>query len=774
MSFQEYVAAGLALVEFLPGTKGPDERMPGSKGWNTRARAITDPQRVNGMVQGGLLHAYSGTCSIDIDNLAEARKFLAAHDVNLDELLAARDAVQIVSGKKNRAKLIYRLDTPLVSKKLCRYENIVDGKKYHALELRCATRNHLSVQDVLPPSVHPETGKPYEWRYGDPLVGSWRNLPPLPAKLLELWQEGSAAADDLVGALPSQEADTPALAELRHYLDHHDPDGPYDDWLAVGMALHDATRGSPEGLLLYDEWSRKGKSYGQSKNGLPPQYPTDKWHSFTAGHGYTVGYLKSKAPPYVLPEMFPVTPAPAQEFTGASTAEPDRGVDTRPGAIVRRALESLVFVSSQGSYYDTKRRVLLNRDSIDDLYTPLMPVMSIVKNNGQVGTYVPKPREELRRAAWKEEVWGLRMHPGEQRFFAENGQRYLNTYQNPNIEPLAPTPAEMEAFNFMWTRPDEQVFRDWLLQFYAHAVQKPGVKIRMAPLLVGHATGSGKNTLMKIVPQLLFSANYVTTMTSDILKDKYSDQLVDAWWVYFEELHSGNFKNERVSLFNRIKPWVTDDTFTVRPMYGKAYVAPNRAQITASSNYEDDAIHVEDSDRRMAIGHIEKSMTAREATDLYQFLDGPRAPGVLQHIFRNVSLTGFNPNGRAPDTAAKRVMVRVNYGGWEAEMLELIGNGVSPFNRDIIELKDVLPYVKGGGMTLARLSRIVRRAPFNFTPLPSAYGKRLWAWRNADLWLQMGPASRHDYYTGQAGRPEGWAWSDTLPLPLAEACGLVD
>ncbi len=675
--------------------------------------------------------------------------------------------MQISSGRANRAKLIYRLTTPLASKKLCRYESLLDGKHYHALELRCATRNGLSVQDVVPPSVHPDTGKPYEWKYGNDLTGSWRNLPELPAALLALWQQGAQETpEDLIGALDQVEveADSASIAELRFYLESHDPDGPYEDWVAVGMALHDATGGSPEGCLLWDEWSRKGSKYGEAKSGLPPQYPADKWHSFTAGHGFTVGYLKSKAPPYVPLDSFPVTPE--AEFTPVKEIE-----DTRPGAVIRRALAPLIFISSQGTYYDATRRTLLNRDSIDDLYTHLMPVLQTTGNNGALKTYQPKPREELRRAAWKEEVFGIRMHPGEGRFFHESGQRFLNTYEAPIIEPLEPTEQERAAFEFMWSRPDEKVFRDWLFQFFAHAVQKPGLKIRMAPLLVGHATGSGKNTLMKILPQLLFTPRYVTTMTSDILRDKFSDQLADAWWVYFEELHSGNVKGERISLFNRIKPWVTDDTLTVRPMYGKAFVAPNRVQITASSNYEDDAIHVEDSDRRTVIGHIEKSMTASEATDLYEFLESPRAPGVLRKIFLDAPIAGFNPNGRAPDTAAKRVMVRVNYGYFESEILELIAQGKPPFQRDVIDLSELLLYVKSGGITASRLGRILMRAPFNFAQLHAGTGKRLWAWRNIGIWSAMSASECSEYATGLCGRPPAHPWSEDLPPALAEACG---
>src|SRR5690606_41576924 len=96
--------------------------------------------------------------------------------------------------------------------------------------------------------------------------------------------------------------------------------------------------------------------------------------------------------------------------------------------------------------------------------------------------------------------------------------------------------------------------------------------------------------------------------------------------------------------------------------------------------------------------------------------DSEWAPEVLHHIFLNVSLTGFNPNAPAPDTKAKRVMVRVNYGVWESELLELIANGLRPFDKDLVSVSELIPFVKGGGITTARLGRILSRAPF--TPRP--------------------------------------------------------
>jgi len=169
---QQYMAAGFALCAIKPGNKGPTY-----KKWDQHPLTL---EQIN--TQGlGLIHAKSGTCAIDLDDLGAAAAWLDAHGIDLAELLAADDAVQITSGRPNRGKLLYRLPAgvdPLPTVKV----KAPDGAMM--LELRCATSSAESdaVQDVLPPTIHPDTGQPYRWAG----AGSFEALPELPAALLAL------------------------------------------------------------------------------------------------------------------------------------------------------------------------------------------------------------------------------------------------------------------------------------------------------------------------------------------------------------------------------------------------------------------------------------------------------------------------------------------------------------------------------------------------------------------------------------------------------------
>ena len=165
---------GFALCEIPAGGKGP--RTPN---WGNNPIPYGGYPTTVGI---GLIHGRSGTCAIDIDDLYHASDWLASHDIDIQALLDADDAVQIVTGRLNRAKLVYRLPagcTPLASFKL----KTPGGTDM--IDFRCVSADGgCNVQDVLPPTIHPETGQKYEWGG----KGSPSNIPDLPASLLQLWR----------------------------------------------------------------------------------------------------------------------------------------------------------------------------------------------------------------------------------------------------------------------------------------------------------------------------------------------------------------------------------------------------------------------------------------------------------------------------------------------------------------------------------------------------------------------------------------------------------
>jgi predicted P-loop ATPase len=277
----EYARAGWHLIPIPSGQKGPV-----APRWNQKDQCVGDPEIaewLDGNV--GLAHAYSGTCAIDVDNVDATREFLAQRGIDLDDLLSAPDAVRIES-RPGRAKLLYKLDKPLPSFKFpC------------GLELRCASANGLTVQDVLPPSIHPDTGKPYQWKFNSELA-HWSTLPALPGHLFSLW------ASLLAPTAPKAPTKVQGASaeKLRATLALLDPNVLYDDWLKVGMALHHETHGASLGLMLWNEWSSKGDKY----KGLGDLEP--HWRSFRTGHDNPVTFASLRRDTAASPDEFDVLP----------------------------------------------------------------------------------------------------------------------------------------------------------------------------------------------------------------------------------------------------------------------------------------------------------------------------------------------------------------------------------------------------------------------------------------------------------------------------------
>lgn len=194
----DYLEHGWQLCAIKPGTKQPH-------GHNWQKTPLTDnPPDGYGI---GLIHGLNNTCAIDIDQFEHARIALAGLGVDLDDLLDAPDAVQIQS-RPGRAKLLYRLPEDVPAKRHNLNWPDENGDKTHCvIEFRAG-----DVQDILPPSMHPDTGAPYEWAGS----GHWRDLPVLPEPLARAWRQWDLARDAMRDACPWRKQDKPHVPVKRY------------------------------------------------------------------------------------------------------------------------------------------------------------------------------------------------------------------------------------------------------------------------------------------------------------------------------------------------------------------------------------------------------------------------------------------------------------------------------------------------------------------------------------------------------------------------------
>lgn len=184
----ETLARWAVLVPVPKGTKGPR-----AKGWNSDpAQWITNPSAARDYLaqnEGaglGLLHSESQTAALDIDHEQLARQALAAVGIDLDALLSAQGPKVI--GRRG-VKPLYRVPDGLSLRNKVLSIPDPSGAKDEKGRPKLLTVFELrgSGQDVMPPSIHPDTGKPYGWA-DDLIPTALDDLLELPAPVLKLWE----------------------------------------------------------------------------------------------------------------------------------------------------------------------------------------------------------------------------------------------------------------------------------------------------------------------------------------------------------------------------------------------------------------------------------------------------------------------------------------------------------------------------------------------------------------------------------------------------------
>jgi len=187
---------GMHLVPIDPGRK-----FPSTKDWGnnviTESSCAIEFYNSNPDWNMGLALGPSGFCSLDIDCEESFQIILAEFGVDPEELWS----LPAIQGRDKGRRLLFRVpaDTSLPYTKLNWKREDDSSKFYTVFELRAACDGKQR-QDVLPPSIHPDTGKPYKWIVQPPKPG--KEWPTPPQWLLAMWTAWDQFKPQLQGACP--------------------------------------------------------------------------------------------------------------------------------------------------------------------------------------------------------------------------------------------------------------------------------------------------------------------------------------------------------------------------------------------------------------------------------------------------------------------------------------------------------------------------------------------------------------------------------------------
>lgn len=781
-SAAEYMAHGWKLCLISPGGKGPTY-----KNWNVAGQEILDPSQLPIGHGVGLLHAFSGTMALDIDNYPVAKQWLdEQYGVDLDALMGADDAVQISSGKENSAKLLYRLPAPRVSQGCAPFQGEDrNGNPITklALDFRCASATGNSVQDALPPTVHPGRGRPYIWVFGP--FGSWQDIPTIPPELAAVW--------DILARPLAESANTVAVAtgaaqgEIKRWLATQDAGMTRSDWVKVGMKLHAEFQGDMRGYAIWQEWSSTHPKFDDearaSMHGI--------WRGFKL-EGRALATLETDLRTLPAePESFPeveqaddlVGDISAPEFTvprvveRAGEAVSDSAYEPAFVRETRELMEEYIVMQTGGAkpYFLRPGHpieelriaaglagVEIGERTLGNLFGPYLPPWPVGKTVAQ-----PDPVDVIKRAKWRKTVHRMAFRPGGQEaYVSDDGHRYLNAYKAIPIEPIKPRHHEIEPLEWLLRRvlddhnkPTGGVFSQWLVRLYAFCLKNPGVKVKWAPLLYSAEQGTGKTTLMETLPALLYGRQYVKPMVHSILRERFAGAKFDStWWVALSEMRSDAGKVDAKAIANKLKPWITDDTIPIEKKGVDQFEIKNYLQLTACSNHED-ALYIDEgsTDRRWLIGEmLGQALSVEEMAMLNplfgsDFVRDPNAVNWLHWYFLNaVDLSGFNPAEPPPETMAKTRVREQSRSHWEDMIHYAFDNGTAPFDKDLIQPTDITQgLLIGNRVTSGQAMTLLRSVGCKELPGRFNFARHVFACRHFEQWSKasMGEVRQH-FHTG--------------------------
>jgi len=246
------------------------EKKPYPADWQNNPLTLDQVDSGNiGLILGPL---GNGICAIDFDGTT-AWSWAIEHDIDIKIL----KSVSWTSGKTDRCQMAFYVPKEywpyLKTKKIVTKEpSYVGAKDGEGFEFRWA-----GGQSVLPPSIHPDTGKPYDW-----IIDATNTVDTIPDCVLAAWLEeiNKQIIDEVIDTTPEvsiEELDQFEVNEAESILEILKSKRPaltYDEWRTVCWGLaHHVGRGAAHVLITKyypeqktGEYNNLFKSWNKSKS----------------------------------------------------------------------------------------------------------------------------------------------------------------------------------------------------------------------------------------------------------------------------------------------------------------------------------------------------------------------------------------------------------------------------------------------------------------------------------------------------------------------------
>ena len=458
---------------------------------------------------------------------------------------------------------------------------------------------------------------------------------PAPLKLFELISyDAPKSTSDLAEyqGLLGASSSAWSTEKVQSLLDKLDPSMGNDEWVKVGMALHDWD--SQLGLDLWEAWSKAGDNYVENQT-------TVRWNSFDSGGGVTLGTVSYMVKGVTFDEEkknlakflrminnadersleLDVIPKLKKENLNADNKEiivkalQDKckdltgvrlsisrlrekitGQEIVTGSFVEdgerpKWCENWVYILSHNCFANLHNSSIYKLDAFNLANGKYLPkgvngskqkASTYVSDNG----FVPIVSSMVFMPTFKEKIITL------------NGKTYLNMFDIKNIpledreytdEGRALIKMIRKHVAMVVGKDNAPIFLQWL----AHQVQFPGKKILWSPVIQS-IEGVGKSFFGEML-RLCLGVMYVGTVNPTQVSSNFNGWAIGSPVVILEEIRIKG--HNRYDAVNALKPLITDAMIQINDKGVKPFMTYNTTNYLCFTNYKD-AIPLSRDDRR--------------------------------------------------------------------------------------------------------------------------------------------------------------------------------
>lgn len=362
--------------------------------------------------------------------------------------------------------------------------------------------------------------------------------------------------------------------------------------------------------------------------------------------------------------------------------------DPRTGEFV----EEYVFMTATGEYMNRDTKAVCGPRSFDVAHNRDTPV----NGDGEKQNATAYANDII------EVVENSMYFPAADEVFTHSGLDYINTYTAPKIKLKEPGKGVAAILKHLEHLLPDDKEREIVINYLAHNVQQPGVKMNWSIVLQG-VQGDGKSLLAEMM-QIVMGYNNVRTLNVSSLESSFTGWATGQCMTFIEELKLDNIRKYEV--LNNLKPYISNPIVEEHKKGKDPRTVINTTNYFALTNFKD-AIPIDANDRRYCI--LFSQWQRRDALEAFM-KDNPdyyselyetvrNSAGELRKFFLEYDISKeFLSYKRAPATNAKLMMEELSKSSTQIAL------------EDALEEFSAQITCEDGAIDVTQLGRLVKNA----------------------------------------------------------------